>query len=124
MKEKYQAILDLCEKLNIQDGDLREDEGILKIWATTNYPFEKNQILDKIKEIGGENPTDIFFDIKANDETVFARHYVKSEDSLSTIAEIYYGDPMKYLLIFEANTDILKDPNMILSGQNLVIPFL
>lgn len=124
MKEKYQAVLDLCEKLNIQDGDLREDEGILKIWATTNYPFEKNQILDKIKEIGGENPTDIFFDIKANDETVFARHYVKSEDSLSTIAEIYYGDPMKYLLIFEANTDILKDPNMILSGQNLVIPFL
>ncbi|OIP47125.1 MAG: peptidoglycan-binding protein [Flavobacteriaceae bacterium CG2_30_31_66] len=124
MKEKYQKVFDLCEKLDVKDGELKVEEGIFKLWATTKYPFEKNQIIAKIKEIGGENPTDIFFDIKAKDETVFARHYIQSLDTLSSIAETYYGNPMKYDNIFQANTDILKDPNTILSGQNLVIPFL
>ncbi|MDT0558217.1 peptidoglycan-binding protein LysM [Ichthyenterobacterium sp. W332] len=51
-------------------------------------------------------------------------HTVVSGDSLSKIAKHYYGDPMKYTLIFEANQPMLKDPNLIYPGQVLRIPRL
>jgi nucleoid-associated protein YgaU len=47
---------------------------------------------------------------------------VKSGDSLSRIAKQEYGDANKWPLIFEANKDILKDPNKIFPGQKLKIP--
>ncbi len=49
---------------------------------------------------------------------------VKSGDSLSKIAKAHYGDAMKYNAIFEANTPMLKDPNLIYPGQVLRIPKL
>lgn len=45
-------------------------------------------------------------------------------DSLSKIAKNYYGDAMKYPVIFEANKPMLKDPNLIYPGQVLRIPNL
>ncbi len=47
---------------------------------------------------------------------------VKPGDSLSKIAEDVYDDGSKYMKIFEANKDQLKDPNMIKPGQKLVLP--
>ena len=49
-------------------------------------------------------------------------HVVQSGDTLSKIAQKYYGDPSLYTQIFEANRDILKDPNKIFPGQKLKIP--
>jgi nucleoid-associated protein YgaU len=49
-------------------------------------------------------------------------HEVKKGDTLSKIAEKYYGDSGLYTKIFEANRDILKDPNLIKVGQKLRIP--
>jgi nucleoid-associated protein YgaU len=49
-------------------------------------------------------------------------HVVEKGDTLSKIAEKYYGDPNLYPQIFEANQDILKDPNQIQIGQKLRIP--
>ena len=49
-------------------------------------------------------------------------YVVRKGDTLSKIAEEFYGDRMLYPKIFEANTDILKDPNKIKPGQKLRIP--
>lgn len=49
-------------------------------------------------------------------------HLVKKGDTLSKIALEYYGDANLYPQIFEANRDILKDPNKIRVGQRLRIP--
>lgn len=124
MKAKYQPVLDLGESLNIQNGDVQEDNGVLKIWGTANTPYEKNILWDKIKEIGGENPTDIMADIKVADETVYHRHIVKSGETLGKIAKHYYGDAMKYKDIFASNSDILKNPDLIHPDQELIIPNL
>ena len=107
MKAKYQALLDLGESLNIQNGDVQEENGVLKVWGTTNTPYEKNLLWDKIKEIGGDNPSDIMADIKVADESVFHRHTVKSGETLGKIAIQYYGKASKYQDIFKANSDIL-----------------
>lgn len=49
-------------------------------------------------------------------------HEVKKGETLGKIAEKYYGDPSLYKDIFEANKNILKDPNKIFPGQKLRIP--
>jgi nucleoid-associated protein YgaU len=52
-----------------------------------------------------------------------ARFYtVAKGDSLSKIAKQFYGDAMKYPVIFEANKPMLKDPDRIYPGQVLRIP--
>ncbi len=45
-------------------------------------------------------------------------------DSLSKIAKSYYGDAMKYPVIFEANKPLLTHPDKIYPGQVLRIPAL
>lgn len=47
---------------------------------------------------------------------------VKKGDSLSKIAKVYYGNAMKYPVIFEANREVIKDPDLIYPGQVLRIP--
>lgn len=51
-------------------------------------------------------------------------HTVVSGDSLSKIAKKFYGNAMKYPVIFEANKPMLTDPNKIYPGQVLRIPAL
>jgi nucleoid-associated protein YgaU len=58
--------------------------------------------------------------VKKEPEAKF--YTVKSGDSLSKIAKEFYGDPMKYPSIFEANKPMLSDPNKIYPGQVLRIP--
>jgi nucleoid-associated protein YgaU len=122
VKAKYQAVLNLGEQLKIKDGDVSEEAGILKIKGQAATQYEKNLLWDKIKELGGENPSDIKANITVADQSVYHRHTVKSGESLSKIAKKYYGDPMKYKKIFEANTNILKNPDVIHPDQVLVIP--
>jgi len=47
---------------------------------------------------------------------------VEKGDSLSKIAKSFYGNAMKYPVIFEANKPMLKDPDLIYPGQVLRIP--
>ena len=49
-------------------------------------------------------------------------HTVVSGDSLSKIAKVFYGDAMKYPVIFEANKPMLSNPDKIYPGQLLRIP--
>jgi len=49
-------------------------------------------------------------------------HEVVAGESLSKIAQKYYGNGNKYMKIFEANRDILSNPDLIKPGQKLRIP--
>lgn len=124
IKAKYQSVLELGEQLNIQDGNVEVENGHLKVWGTAKTQYEKNLIWDEIKKVGGENPTDIMADIKVADNSVYAYHTVKSGDTLGKIAKNYYGNAMKYPTIFDANRNILDNPDVIHPGQELNIPNL
>jgi nucleoid-associated protein YgaU len=123
-KAKYQPVLDLGEKLNIKDGKVTEEAGILKIKGQAATPYEKNILWDKIKEIGGEKPADIKANITVADDSVYHRHVVQKGETLGKIAKHYYKDASKYNAIFKANTDKLKNPDLIYPDQELVIPNL
>ncbi|MCG3191357.1 MAG: hypothetical protein DIJKHBIC_00583 [Thermoanaerobaculia bacterium] len=49
-------------------------------------------------------------------------HVVAAGESLSAISKKYYGNANAYMKIFEANKDILKNPDVIHPGQKLRIP--
>lgn len=47
---------------------------------------------------------------------------IVSGDTLGGIAKRYYGKASAYMKIFEANRDIIDDPNKIYPGQKIRIP--
>ena len=54
-------------------------------------------------------------------ETTYA---VEQGDCLWNIAKKFYGDGSKYTKIYEANKDMITNPNLIYAGHVLVIPSL
>lgn len=50
------------------------------------------------------------------------RHTVQAGETLGRIAKEYYGDEKHYRRIYEANRDLLDDPDRIEVGQSLKIP--
>ena len=47
---------------------------------------------------------------------------IVSGDSLSKIAKAQYGNAMDYPKLFEANKEVIKDPDLIYPGQKIRIP--
>ena len=58
----------------------------------------------------------------AADNPYTQTHVVQAGETLSKIAQKYYGDASLFPKIFEANRDVLNDPNKIRPGQKLRIP--
>ena len=50
-------------------------------------------------------------------------HKISSNDNLSKISNKYYGDATKWGKIYEANKEIITDPNNLKVGQELFIPY-
>lgn len=64
-----------------------------------------------------------FSDVQSGSSSTAPKIYeVAPGDSLSKIAKREYGNGGEWKRIFEANRDILKDPDKIYPGQKLKIP--
>ncbi len=121
LQDKYRPILDLANQLHIQNVNAQESNGKLNIKGTAPYQLEKNLLWDKIKSFNGwENEVTADINVEHND--VYGRYKVQSGDTLSKVAQKFYGDSSKYREIFDANRDTLKDPNKINVGQELTLP--
>ena len=124
LQDKYREVLNLGEKLDVKDGYVEELDGKLRIGGVAQTQYHKDLMWDKIKEVAGGMPTDLEADIKVEHTDYYHKHTVESGESLSKIAKQYYGKANKYMHIFNANTDKLKNPDLIHPGQELVIPHL
>jgi nucleoid-associated protein YgaU len=72
---------------------------------------------------GGSAPD--FSNVKGGSSSTAATskvYVVVSGDSLSKIAQREYGNANQWPRIYEANRDLLKDPDKIYPGQKLRIP--
>ena len=69
-----------------------------------------------------ENMPD-FSNVQSGSSSTAAKIYVVvAGDSLSKIAKREYGDASEWKRIFDANQDVLKNPDLINPGQKLRIP--
>ena len=55
-------------------------------------------------------------------EPEFTFYTIESGDSLSKIAKKYYGDAMKWNTLFEANREVIQNPDLIYPGQVIRVP--
>lgn len=61
--------------------------------------------------------------LKAPETAGKVEYYViKSGDTLSAIAQKFYGKASAYPRIFEANREVIKNPDLIYPGQKIRIP--
>ena len=143
LKQKYQPALNLMQQLQVQVQNINMEGNKLLIRGVAPSADVKNRIWDQIKLIDATS-SDLICDINvlqqqrqpAAQQTPAAmtagasvsggqnqRHYtVKPGDTLSKISHDFYGDANQYTKIFNANRNILRDPNTIYPGQDLLIP--
>jgi nucleoid-associated protein YgaU len=119
--EKYSDLFQLANQIGLQNPDVTEDAGKLKIKGKTEYQLDANRLWDNIKtHQNWEN--EIVADIQASRTDVFGVHTVAGGETLSKISKAYLGDANRYMEIFNANQGTLTNPDQIKVGQQLVIP--
>lgn len=129
LKQKYASVLRTVQQQGVQLAHVHAQGNKLFIQGAAPSEAAKNAVWNQIKAV---NPAydDITADITV-DSTLPQRsssgadwrtYKVKAGDSLSKIAQEFYGNPSDYMRIFDANKDKLRDPNRIEIGQELVIP--
>jgi hypothetical protein len=134
LKNKYAAVISAAPQLGIQLQNVHIENGKLLIRGKAPSEQIKNEIWNRIKAID-PGYSDLVADITIDpslpqpQQTTAGggqaggrRYTVQSGDSLSKIAKQFYGDSNAYNKIFEANRNVLTDPDKIKPGQELVIP--
>jgi nucleoid-associated protein YgaU len=137
LKNKYQAVLNAIQQFNGSLKNLNMEGDKLFIRAEIGSDQLKNQVWDTIKQIDPRYP-DLHADIIINPalapktaaasagsapQQAQVRHYtVQPGDTLSAIAQKFYGKASEYNKIFEANRDRLSDPDHVRAGADLIIP--
>ena len=135
LKQKYQPAIGLMQQLQVRLQNVHMEGGKLFIRGEAPSPEVKNKVWDQIKLIDASF-SDLTCDLTVSQQqpsTMTAgasvsggqgqrRYTVQAGDTLSAISRQFYGNASQYMKIFEANRDILSDPNKIQAGQDLVIP--
>ena len=121
LMDKYGDLFKLANQIGVQNPDVKEEGGKLRISGQTEYQADANRLWDNIKtHAGWEN--EVVADIQARRKDVYGVHTVASGETLSKISKTYLGDANRYMEIFNANKDQLSDPDKIKVGQKLTIP--
>src|SRR6476620_1618524 len=111
LREKYAYAIQTAKEVRMQ-GSADERDGKLYFHGTTNTQDDANKIWDAIKTIPDWSK-EIVADIKANPAAAAsgATYTVKAGDTLSQIAKDKLGSASAYMEIFNANKDVLSDPD-------------
>ncbi len=122
VQEKYQSLLELANS-NGTTYELSEGDGVLHVTGTAPDDAAKAALWAEYERLDPDfQSSDLILNITtgAGDAGGGANTYaVVSGDSLSKIGG-KYGLPWK--AIWDANRDILHDPDKIYPGQELKIP--
>jgi nucleoid-associated protein YgaU len=125
LKQKYQSAIDLAKNSGHLENVNMQGEKLFIRAEVANEEL-KNAIWNEIKNADPQY-SDLTADIQVNSSlplpAAAGRKYtVQAGESLSAIAQKFYGKANEYNRIFEANKDKLRDPDHVQAGQELVIP--
>lgn len=124
LRDKYSHAILTAKNVGM-DGSAEERDGKLHFRGTVDSEGDANKIWDALKTVPDWR-NDVVGDIKV-DKTVAvgtsgSTYTVQPGDTLSGIAKKHLGDANAYPKIFDANRDVLSNPDQIQPGQVLKIP--
>lgn len=121
LTDKYTKLLDAARKANIKNLSVSEQNNVLHITGTASQAA-KDQLWDVYNQIDPDmRAGDMVLDLTVDSTLKSDSEYeVKKGDNLSKIAAHYPG--ITWQKIYDANKDVIKDPNDIYPGQKLRIP--
>lgn len=119
--EKIKAHIE-ADNPGIENLNITLEDGVAKISGNV----ENSAALEKAVLMAGnvEGVAEVQLDNISGaepDETV-TYYEIQKGDSLWKVAEKAYGNGSKYTAIFEANKEVIKDPDLIYPGQKIRIP--
>ncbi|GAO45299.1 LysM peptidoglycan-binding domain-containing protein [Flavihumibacter petaseus] len=120
LQDKYKAVIDAATAQGVSDLLVREQDGVLYIDGTAPSSNAKQQVWDVYESVNPDfRDSDVVMNLSvaAGGEESYT---VKSGDNLSKIAKKYPG--LSWKDIYEANTDKIKNPDLIQPGWELRIP--
>jgi LysM repeat protein len=110
----------------IRNVAVEYDDGVATICGECDSQAIKNRailIAGDVKGVERVVADDLIAPEPAPEEEPKEDYYtIKSGDTLGAIAKQFYGKASAYTRIFEANRDIISDPNKIYPGQKIRIP--
>jgi nucleoid-associated protein YgaU len=136
LRNKYQPVLSVIQQQGVQLSNLHTENGKLVIVGTAPTQDAANKVWDQMK-LFPNYQQELLADIKVTQTTpqvnvaaasaqgtttTMNTYTVKAGDTLSKIANQFYGSSHEYMKIFNANQDKLSDPDKIFPGQVLNIP--
>jgi nucleoid-associated protein YgaU len=137
LKNKYHSALETIQQQGVQLTHLHVQDNKLFIQGAAPSEQVKNDVWNQIKA-ADPSYSDLTCDLTVNPALAPQKsqaaaasagagsgtrtYTVKPGDSLSKIAEQFYGKASEYNRIFEANRDKLNNPDQISAGQQLLIP--
>lgn len=141
LKQKYQPAMTAIQQQNVSLQHVNMEGDKLYIQGVAPSEEAKNKVWDAIKAVD-PNYKDLTCDItvQAGGSSSSSggqaqgagasvgggqgsqMYTVKSGDSLSKIAQQFYGSAGEYMRIFNANRDKIQDPDKIRVGDQITIP--
>jgi len=124
-KQKATKLSNAVETLGfkVQDLNVEVNGDNATVWGQADSQATREKVILVLGNTEGIATVDDRMTVEIPEpEAQF--HTVVKGDYLSKIAKKYYGDAMKYPVIFEANKPMLTDPDKIYPGQVLRIPNL
>lgn len=119
LEDKYREVIDLASELGISNLQVREQDNVLYIDGTAQSTVDKDKLWDAYNKIDPDYRSgDVVMNIEVV-EKVSREYTVEVGDSLSKIGKAY---GVTWQDIFEANKDIISNPDVIQPGWKLKIP--
>jgi nucleoid-associated protein YgaU len=120
LKDKYANLIHYASGNGITNLSVVEQDNVLYVTCTAPSNQAKDELWKIYESIDPEMRSgDMVLNVTV-DQSAIQTYEVKPGDSLSKIAGKYSGISWKD--IFEANKDVIKDPDKIFPGQVLKIP--
>ncbi|WP_264538251.1 LysM peptidoglycan-binding domain-containing protein [Flavobacterium sp. N1736] len=117
--DKYKELTDLATNLGTSDLQVREQDNVLYIDGTAKSADDKEKLWDAYGKIDPDfRSADVVMNIAVAEGTT-TDYTVVSGDSLSKIGKAH---GVSWQTIYEANKDIIKNPDVIQPGWKLKIP--